>query len=205
VTNASKFQRLSEAQNEIVADIAGRFPRVLYPVVAYGSIPTLTTTDSQLFTFGTDSNGYAISPMGASIYPSLNAIPNRPWVRGRDYIPVGATGIRIPNNNTYSGTLYYVGVTPPQDITGVVVGSYSGQPSLFPEASRELIALKAGARFLEEGNRNLEGADRLHAQYDKRWKEWALTWRTQYKDGGAMGMTGLGLAVTGQYQTATII
>lgn len=199
-TPETRFERLSEAQNEIVGNIAGRFPRVLYPVTGYSTIPTLTTTDQQLFTFGTDDNGYALSPMGASIYPSLDSIPDNPWRRGRDYVPVGATGIRIPNNNTYAGTLYWVGVSPPADIT------QDDQPALFPEASRELIVLLASARYLEEYGRNLVVSDRLWARYNQRWPEWALVWRTQFKDGGVLGgITGLGLGITGTYRNATLI
>ena len=51
-------------------------PTALYPHAAYGSLPTLTTTDNQIYTFGTDANGYAKFPMGkGNIFRSLNDGP----------------------------------------------------------------------------------------------------------------------------------
>lgn len=198
ITDASKYQRLSEAQNEIVGDIAGIIPRVLYPAVGYGSIPACSTTDNQTFTFGTDSNGYAVSPIGkVSIYTSLNDIPTNPWVANRDYIPIGTTAIQIPNNNTYSGTLYWRGITNPPDIDA------THQPSLFPEASRELIAIRAAYNFAGEGNRNPDLAALMAVRYGAplsvapgRFAWWCLTWKTQFRSGGVLSqVTGAQVAV----------
>ncbi len=69
------------------------------------ALPAHFTADGgYTFTFGTDGNGYALFPLGkANIYPSLNAVPNYPWVPGVDYLDEG-TQIRMPNNIAYSGT-----------------------------------------------------------------------------------------------------
>ena len=204
ITDASKYQRLTEAQSEIVKDIASIAPYVLYPTVGYQSIPTLTTTDGgQTFTFGTDSNGYALAPMGrASIYTNLNDIPSNPWRAGVDYIPLGATAIQIPNNNVYAGTLYWRGITPPGDITDTL------QPVLFPEGMRQLIAYRAASAFCLEGNRNPDLGARLALQYGfpmapapGMFATWMLELKTAYKHGGALGsnVTGLAVAVGSQF------
>jgi hypothetical protein len=188
---------LSEAQNEVIADIAAICPSVLYPTVANASLPTLSTSDNQVYTFGTDANGYSIAPIGrVAIFATLNDIPTSPWREGRDFIRTGATAIRIPNNGSYSGTLYWLGVTNPPDITASV------QPSLFPEASRELITLKAALNFGTEGKRDLELSSAMAARYGERFARWCTTWRTQYRRGGAMGsVTGMQLALGSQFNS----
>lgn len=193
ISDASKYQRLSESQNRIVAMLAAVAPYALYPHAAYDSLPTLTTTDNQVFTFGTDANGFAIYPMGkGGIYPDLGAIPNNPWRPGIDYMLEG-TQIRIPNNNTWSGTLYWYGVMNPPDISAAV------EPVLFPEASRELIALDAVRQFAQEGVRNGPLADEMSAEFSRAWAQWCLVWRTQFRSGGALQyVTGMSLAISGQ-------
>lgn len=199
ITDASKYQRLAEAQNEIVADIAAIAPNVLYPTVTYASIPTLSTSDGgKTFTFGTDANGYAITPLGkATIYTSLNDIPTNPWKEGRDYIALGGTAIQIPNNNTYSGTLYWRGISPPADIDA------THQPSLFPEASRELIAIRAVYNFAGEGNRAPDLIATMATRYGEplgpnagAFARWCAAWKTQFQSGGALqSVSGLAVAV----------
>jgi len=192
ITDASKYERLSEAQNRVVAIIASVAPRSLYPKVAYGSMPTLTTTDSQVFTFGTDSNSYPKFPMGhGGIYPSLNAIPDSPWVEGRDYIVEG-NQIRIPNNRTHSGTLYWYGISQPPDITASV------QPSLIPEAARELIVVEAVRQFAQEWLRNAPLADEMSNEWERLWPVWSMVFKTQFRSGGALqSFTGFQLAALG--------
>lgn len=208
VTPASKYQRLSEAQTAIVTDIASIFPSCLYPTVAYGSIPTLTTTDNQTFTFGTDSNGYAIAPMGkTSIFQSLNDIPTRPWRAGVDYIPLGGTAIQIPNNGTHSGTLYWRGITPP----GVIADTTLTQPALFPEGARQLIAYRAAIAFCMEGNRNPELGAYLMSVYGRpfgvnpgMFATWMLQWETAFRTGGALQqVTGMQVAVGSSFNAGS--
>lgn len=187
----SKYQRLTESQNRVVAMLSAVAPYSLYPK---GAIPTLTTTDNKVFTFGTDSNGYPIAPMGkAGIYPSLGAIPGCPWIEGCDYLNEG-TQIRIPNNRTYFGTLYWYGITPPADITA------DSQPSLFPEASRELIVIDAVRQFATEYVRNNELADRMEREWNLAWPQWCLMWKTNFRSGGALqSWTGRDLALSSAF------
>lgn len=183
MTDAVKYQRLSEAQNAVIADIAARTPYVLYPTAAYGSFPTMTTSDNQVFTFGTDSNGYPKFPIGKTmIYPSLSAIPDYPWQPGFDYLDEG-TQIRIPNNRTYVGTLYYRGIIQPVDIDA------THQPALNPEASRELIVWRAVAEYAKEPGITGAKADIMNTaetQYGRAFSRWMLVWKTQFAGGGAI-------------------
>lgn len=197
---ASKYERLTDAQSQIVTDIAGIFPSCLYPTTTYASIPTLTTADSgKTFTFGTDSNGFAITPMGkAMIFSSLNDIPSNPWREGIDYIALGGTAIQIPNNNSYTGTLYWRGITPP----GVLSDTSTTQPVLFPEGARQLIAYRAAINFLLEANRNPELAATYIGIYGRPlgtnpglFAAQMLEWKTQWRGGGVLGNQVSGLQV----------
>lgn len=165
----------------------------------------MSTTDSQVFTFGTDTNGYAIAPIGkVGIYTDLNSIPDYPWREGVDFIRAGATAIRIPNNNVYTGTLYWVGITPPADIDA------THQPALFPESSRVLIAIRAAYDFATEANRNPDLAAQMAVRYGEplsgnkgQFAHWLTTWRTQYRSGGVLGsFSGLNLALGSQWMPA---
>ncbi len=182
VPTATIYTYLTKAQNRVVALLAARCPAALYPNTTYGSIPTLSSTDGgYTFTFGTDSNGYAIALMGkASIYRQLADIPDYPMREGVDFIRNGAIGIMIPNNTTYSGTLYWRGVTPPADITATT------QPALFPEPSRELIVIDAVRQFATAGGTDANLAALMQGEWNQAWPNWMLVWRTQYRRGGAL-------------------
>ncbi len=192
VTDAAKYARLTRAQSRVVADVAARCPKSLYQKVAYGSLPALVTTDNQVFTFGTDSNGYAVFPIGkAIIFPTLAAFPTNPWTEGRDYINEG-TQIRIPNNRTWTSPLYWYGIQQPADIDA------THQPALFPEGSRELIVFEAVRSFATEANRNPELRGVMVQEYGTSLARWCLVWKTQFRSGGALGgLTGLRLAEMG--------
>lgn len=183
--DTSKYQLLADGQRFVIDDIASRFPKVLYPSGGYSSYPTLTTTDNQIFSFGTDVNGDPLYPTGKfAVFPSLASIPDDPWTEGFDYYVQGTGSggmtIMIPDNRTYSGTLYWYGLAPQADITA------SQAPSLFPVDSRILIVWQAVKMFAEMGNRNGALADRMEAKYDKDFARFALVWRTQYRSGGAL-------------------
>lgn len=180
ISDTAKYRRLSDAQNVVLADAAARVPRAFYSKAAYGSTPTLTTTDNQVFTFGTDANGDPLFPIGKfRIFENLSAIPDYPWVEGIDYLWEG-TQIRIPNNNTYSGTLYWRGIAPVADITALV------NPSIIPVSFRILIVYEAVRRLSEEGQRNDALADRMQANYDATFAKYCLTLKTAYSNGGAL-------------------
>lgn len=202
VTQASYYNRLSEAQTQIVTDIAAVCPNVLYSTTA----STLSTSDNKTFSFGTSLNGFALAPIGrVKVYRSLNDIPDSPMQPGFDYIALGGTSIQIPNDQRYTGTLYWRGIVPP----GVIDGSGSHEPSLFPEGSRQLIAYRAAINFLLEGGRNPELAATYAGLYGRplgpgagMFSSWVQTWRTQFAGGGALGaITGRDLALAGQYST----
>lgn len=190
ITDALKYERLSEAQNRVVAMMAAVAPNSLYPHAAYGSLPTLTTTDNQVYTFGSDANLYAKFPMGhGGIYTSLNDIPNFPLVPGRDYMVEG-TQIRATNNGTLPATLYWYGIGNPADINA------TDQPALFPEASRELIVIEAVRQFSQEFLRNAALTDEMATEWDRAWPTWCLVWKTQFRNGGALNcLSGMDLAI----------
>lgn len=189
ITDASKYDRLTEAQDDLVDTIAAIAPQALYPKVGYAAMPTLSTTDNQVFTFGLDANGNPITPLGKTgIYPNLGCIPGSPWREGFDYLNEG-TQIRIPNDGTYAGTLYWRGITPPPSI------SATSQPVLQPVNARRLIVVKAVMRFASEYARNDALAARMSAEFDETFPRWCLTLKTQFAQGGALGnWTGLAIA-----------
>lgn len=192
ITDATKYARLARAQNTVVALIASVAPNSLYPKVAAASIPTLSTSDNKIFTFGTDAQSYPKFPMGhGGIYTSLNNIPDSPWVEGRDYMLEG-NQVRIPNNGTYSGTLYWYGISQPADITAAV------EPAIIPQAARELIVIEAVRTFSQEWLRNAPLADEMANEWERKWPMWCLVYKTQFKNGGALNvLTAAQLAVVG--------
>lgn len=194
VTDAQKYDRLAKAQDMVIGDLSAVAPYALYPKASYANYPTLTTSDNQLFTFGSDADGNPIAPMNTEIFPSLSAIPDDPWREGWDYLNEG-TQIRIPGNRTWSGTLYWRGITATPPI------SAKQAPVLFPVPARELIPIKAVLSFAMEGGRDVTLAELMQAAWDRAWPRWCLVWKTQFRKGGALGMsyTGRQLSELGAY------
>lgn len=167
----------------------------------YGAPATMSTTDSKVFTFGTDTNGYAVAPMGkAGIYPSLSAVPDSPWREGFDYLSEGSQ-IRLPNDRTYGSTLYWRGITAPADLDA------THNPTLLPEASRVMIPHIAALNYSKAAARNPALVDEMMTYLGEPWggnkgafARWATTWRTQFRHGGALGtgFTGRQLALLNQ-------
>ena len=191
VSDADKYNRLAQAQNVVLEDLAARIPRPQYSHAVYGSTPTLTTSDNQIFTFGTDANSDPSFPIGkVNIYSSLASIPNSPLVEGVDYLWEG-TQIRIPNNRTYTGTLYWRGIAPAEALSSTV------QPTLSPPPARILIVLEAARSFCVEGGRNPELAQQLAQEYGVALSRWCLTLKTaQVNRGNTLGpITGRLLAM----------
>lgn len=193
VSDANKYKRLARAQNVVLEDFAARIPAPQYSHVAYGSTPTMTTTDNQVFTFGTDANGDPSFPIGkVNIYPALSAIPDAPLVEGVDFLWEGSQ-IRIPNNRTYAGTLYWRGVGPMTTMDGTT------QPTISPPPARILIVLEAVRAFAAEGNRNPELAQAMAQEYGVSFARWCLTLKTAQftRSQGNGPLTGLRLAEAG--------
>ena len=193
VSDANKYVRLTDAQNAVIADAASRVPKAFYSKAAAASTPTLSTTDNKIFIFSaSDLNADAMFPIGkVRIFPSLAAIPDSPWVEGVDYLNEG-TQIRIPNNGTYGGTLYWRGIAPVLDI------SSTNQPTLIPPPFRILIVYEAVRRYALEGKRDLDLAKVMEKEYAVTFARFCLVLKTQFSNGGALGsITGFTLAELG--------
>lgn len=191
ISDADKYVRLSEAQNRVVQDMFARVPNSLYP--HSNNLPTMTSVNGgNIWTFGTDPQGFAIAPMGkAKIFENQQSFPDFPWIEGMDYVNEG-TQIRLTNGRTWSTPLYWYGITPPADITASV------QPSIFPPAFRDLIVFQAVTMYGEEGKRDTELADRFAQKYARRFAEGCLSWKTSFSSGGALGSwSGLRIAEAG--------
>lgn len=180
ITDANKYQRLTDAQNVLLERAAAIVPNAFYSKAAYGSTPTLSTSDNQVFTFGNDLNSNPMMPIGkVRIYEALSAIPDYPWQEGRDYLNEG-TQIRIPNNQTYGGTLYWRGIAPVIDI------SSTNQPSIIPAYFRSLIVFEAVREYAEEGSRNTALADRMQLLFERGFQRYCMVLKTQFSSGGAL-------------------
>jgi hypothetical protein len=180
ITPAIKYQWLSDAQTAVVSEIATVAPWALFPKVGTANLPTMSTTDNNVFTFGT-SGGTPIEPIGSvQIYKYITDVPDRPMVPDLDYIAEG-NQIRLPHNRSYAGTLYYRGIVFPSAITA------GNNPSLIPTQANELVAIRAARDFAESGNvRNPALADRMEKRWAQRWPRWCLVWKKQFSAGGAL-------------------
>jgi hypothetical protein len=143
-----------------------------------------------VFTFGTDLNTDPSFPIGKmNVYSSIQAIPDNPLIEGQDYLWEG-NQIRIPNNGTYTGTLYWRGIAPLLAITA------TNQPTLTPPPARILIVLEAVRAYATEGMRNPELAQQMAQEYGLSFARWCLTLKTaQFNRGPKIGpLSGLRLA-----------
>jgi hypothetical protein len=193
LSDANKYLRLTRAQDVVQEDLAARIPEPYYSHAAYGSTPTMTAvTGNQVFTFGTDLNSDPSFPIGkVNIYPSLSSIPDMPWREGVDFLWEG-NQIRIPNNGTYAGTLYWRGIAPLLAIDG------TNQPTLTPPPMRILIVYEAVRAYAAEGNKNPELAAQMAQEYGLAFARWCLTLKTAQVNRSASGpITGLRLAQAG--------
>jgi len=178
ISNDTKYLWLSEAQDQVVADVAARMPEVLYPI---GATLMVSHDGGRWFDFGLNAIGQPIFPMGkVMIYTSPNAVPNQPLSVGFDYMQAG-NKIEIPNGRSYPGPLYWRGITPPIDITA------TDQPTLQPPPSRNLITLLAVKNFGQAGNINPDLATSMTELWTREFPRWMLVYRTQYASGGVLG------------------
>lgn len=186
ITAASLYARLARAQQEVIEDIAAIYPNCLYTTTGPA---TLTTSDSKVWTFGNDGQTNAQAPMGfVRIFRSLSDYPDNPLEPGIDYLDEG-TQIRIPNNRTESGTLYWHGIPTPTDI------SASQAPALRPAPARRLIVIKAVETFSREGGQRFDMADDMERLYAREFAKHMLVWRTRFVSGGALVMDGIDRAI----------
>jgi hypothetical protein len=181
ITDAQKYQRIAQAQQEVYFDIAAVYPYALYRTGG----PTATTTSGGIVhTFGTDGQGHAVAPLGQVwIGRSTSRYPDTDLVEGEDYINEG-TQIRMVNERVES-TLYWNGIPTPADITSAV------EPSLRPAPARILIAIKAVKNFAEEGDQMPNLAASMERRYAHELTKALLNLKNQFRADGPGSMTSL--------------
>ena len=177
ISTADKYDRLAIANQEVLLAISSIIPRFLY-----GAPTAMSTADGGFtYTFGTDGDGAPNTPLGkAQVFPSLNAVPNFPWLEGIDYLDEG-TRIRMPNNQQWTAPLYWYGMTMPQDLSASV------NPTLNPPSARILIPVQAVKNFAEEGNRNPPLAAAMNAKYQEHFGPIMTAMRKHFRSGGTLG------------------
>lgn len=177
ITDESKYGWLADGQASVITKIAGIVPRVLY-----GAPTAMETADGgYTWTFGEDGNGYALFPMGkARIFMDLVSVPFAPLRPGIDYLDEGTT-IRMPNNMPWSGTLYWYGIDPPEQLSETV------QPVLFPPSARILIVIEAVRQFAQQFGRNNALEQAMDREWDNEFPPTMTMLRTHFRGGGALG------------------
>lgn len=129
ITDAQKYQLLTEGQKHVYGMFAIHFPEILY------GAPTIMTTADGGYTYQFTGS---VFPFGnVEIRSSRNGnlmIPGTDWDGNADYVWEGSQ-IRIPNHRTrtFSDGPYARYISSPSDI------SASTQPSLVPAFARSLI------------------------------------------------------------------
>lgn len=163
--DADIYAALAEAENEVKRRILPVCPWLILQA------PTaMSSSDSGLtWTFGNDSDGNAISPLGAyAIYRQRSDIPDFPLQRGVDYQDEGIR-IRMPNNRASSiqwpdaSTPWFYGNLPT-----VTIGS-SNEPTLVPVDRRELLVWGACARVGIMLDRDVSEFERKYAEGIQDW------------------------------------
>lgn len=184
ITDAQKYQRLSDAQDAVITRIAAIYGK------QQNAVPTAMTSTDGGFTwqFGVDGNGYPLYPLGAKIFPLLTAIPNYPWTPGIDYLDEG-TQIRMPNALQWTGPLYWYGVAGPPAITATV------QPVIVPPPARILIVIDAVRSFAEEYLRNAPLVDQMEIKWAREWPNQMTSIRRHLRGNGLTSLFGFSTGV----------
>ena len=182
IPSTKKYTWLSRAMYEVVSELATVTPRSLYQKVGTSALPTLSTSDQNVFTFGDDANGNPIAPLGdVQVYKFITDVPDTPMVPDLDYVSEGSQ-IRLPHDRKYGGTLYWRGIVMPAPITAATT-----QLPLLPIEANELIGIRAARNFAESGNvRNASLADRMEKRWAQRFPKICLLLKRQFSAGGAL-------------------
>lgn len=179
ISDTVKYLSLADGQDAVLTEIAAIAPKTLY-----GAPTAMTTADNGLtWTFGVDGNGYPAVPLAAHVYPSLNSIPDYPWTPGTDYLDEGVQ-IRMMNNVPYTGTLFWQGIVPPQQISATV------QPVIQPPAARILICIKAVQAYAEEAVRNGALSDQMQIRWDREFPKQMTLIRKHFRGRHYSGFSG---------------
>ena len=191
VTSATKYDRLSKAQLDVIRKAAAIYP---YPFYNSSGPTACSTSDNKVYTFGTDGNAtLAQGPLGhVAIFRNLADYPDNPLIEGVDYLNEG-TQIRIPNNRTET-SLYWFGIPTPKDIAA----GGSAEPSIRPAPARILIVIEAVRKFAMEGGRDPYLAESMQEEWNREFPTHLLAWRTQFRKGGALNLTGIERAILTQ-------
>lgn len=135
-TDSRWYDWLTEAQQEVYADL---FPR--FPDYGYSAPVLLTTADGgKTYTFGLDADGDPRRPTGhCEVYPNLSSIPDAPLSPGSDFMFEGGL-IRMPGNRprVFANGPYARFVADPDVAIALGVN-----PQLQPKAARMLLVYKA--------------------------------------------------------------
>lgn len=180
---ADLYPLLADAQEEVIRELAARGDVVK---ALYQAPTTLTAaTDRKTFTFGVDPNNPLENamPLGwVQISTRLSAFSGDTfigWREGYDFIAEG-NRIRLTSDRSYSGTLYARWVPTPPRLTSAVA------PILRPAQARELIVYKAIIAFGRQGAVRPDLVAAAQANWAQKFPIWCLTYRKQYKGGGAL-------------------
>lgn len=171
------YPLLSDAQEEVVREVAARYPAALYtePVA-------LVAIDATLKTFRWPQvNGQDVLPMGAvQIAPRLSAFTSDRdfvgWDVDIEFLDEG-TRIRIPGDRAFSGTLYARYVPRPPRMTALV------GPSIRPIEASTLIVNRAVRKWAKQGNQRPDIKKEMDEEWAKDFPVWMLTWRRRHRGG----------------------
>jgi hypothetical protein len=165
------YDRLTEAQAFVYGRVAAHCPQLLI-----GAPTLLTSSDGGVtYPFGTDTNGYAMTPLYVEVYARVNGreLLATTYDGPGDFV-IEATQIRMPNNRARALTSgpYARYIAPPGAI------SASSEPTFTPAMDRMLLVWKA----LELAC-TVEGArDPMPyaSQFAMAWGDCLTKWKTQY-------------------------
>lgn len=173
VTDAFVYALLTEAQTEVLAEIA-----TLAPLSQMGAPVQLSTADSGVtYTFGTDANGHAIFPLACEVYGEVDGREMRAcsWNSWGDFVIEGDK-IRMPGNRaqTFTAGPYARFVRADASISDSI------EPILKPAPARILLVCKALLNYAAVGS--LRDPKSWEEKYDRAWKIWITAMQTQFAD-----------------------
>ena len=137
--DADLYAMLTDAENAVKQDLAPRIPHVLLQQTQ------LTSSDGgYTYTFGTDSEGNRVYPLGqVEVFSTPSDVPHYPLRPYEDFVPEG-NQIRMPGNSprTFPSNGPVARFVP---MTLKIDGSTN--PTLMPMQARELIVIEAARRY----------------------------------------------------------
>lgn len=134
---------------------------------------TVTPDPSYIFTFGTDSDGNSLYPLGdVMLFRQLSDNPDWALREGVEFQMEG-NKIRLTDNVPWSGDLpYFQCLALPLTLSATV------PPVLRPVQARELIVNAAALKYAEDSDES--AAARFEARLEKSWTRWLWAIQRQY-------------------------